>query len=137
MFRFLLFVIVVGGIALYFTNPTTAEVQSVLCGQGFRPTPSGASVVDLSRGDTKVMLVSEEGRLLYLQITFKLERKSYERLHDWVCLIVDTCKRWDLRAQSVGTMPIEEKVNIAELIQGSRAWRELSVSWNWPSADSM
>jgi hypothetical protein len=33
MFRFLLFVVVVGAVALYFTNPTTAEVQAQLGGQ--------------------------------------------------------------------------------------------------------
>lgn len=33
MFRFLLFVLVVGGIALYFTNPSTDDVKAALNGQ--------------------------------------------------------------------------------------------------------
>ena len=45
MGRFLLFVIIVGSVVLYFTNPTTAEVQAQLSGQlpGGTPTVPTAS----------------------------------------------------------------------------------------------
>ncbi len=50
MFRFLLFVLVVGGIALYFTNPTTAEVQAQLGGQ-LPPQLTGVPAAPAAPGD--------------------------------------------------------------------------------------
>ena len=43
MFRFLLFVLVIGSVGLYLTNPTTAEVQGQLGGQ-LPPQLTGAPV---------------------------------------------------------------------------------------------
>lgn len=47
MFRFLLFVLVVGGVALYFTNPTTDDVRAQLTQLGGVP---ASAPVDLPAG---------------------------------------------------------------------------------------